>query len=157
MKLFLDMDGTIANTYDVSGWLDCLLNEDTSPYYEAKPLCDGKALAEVLQAFQDKGCTVGIVSWMSKANPSKAFKMRTRRTKKEWLKRHIPFAFDEIHIQNYGENKGKWNNGQESYLVDDVFDIPFKGGKVIPTECEGRNIHGVLDALEYLYFEQFGL
>lgn len=24
MKLFLDIDGTIANTYDVSGWLDAL-------------------------------------------------------------------------------------------------------------------------------------
>ena len=36
--IFWDMDGTIADLYNVPNWLDKLRAEDTSPYREAKPL-----------------------------------------------------------------------------------------------------------------------
>lgn len=148
MKIYLDMDGTIADTYSTHDWLDYLLNEDTTPYAVAKPMCNPQRLAQMLQWFRTRGFTIGIVTWMSKANPSKAFQMRTRRTKLKWLKENIPFEFDEFHCQKYGEDKGKWNKGEQSFLVDDVFDIPFSNGIVIPTESRYYATRGVLDALE---------
>ena len=36
--IFWDMDGTIADLYNVPNWLDKLRAEDTSPYREAEPL-----------------------------------------------------------------------------------------------------------------------
>lgn len=150
MKIYLDMDGTIADTYAVNDWLDCLLNEDVTPYEQAKPMCSPQKLALRLRRLKERGFSIGIVTWMSKANPSKAFQMRTRRTKLKWLKENIPFEFDEFHCQKYGEDKGKWNDGEQNYLIDDVLDIPFSNGLVIPTESMYYATEGVLDALDYI-------
>ena len=38
MKIWFDMDGTIANLYGVDGWLSALNAFDPSPYEIAKPL-----------------------------------------------------------------------------------------------------------------------
>ena len=38
--VWFDMDGTIADFYSVDNWLEKIINEDTSPYAEAKPLFD---------------------------------------------------------------------------------------------------------------------
>ena len=38
MTIFFDMDGTIADFYNVPNWLLKLRNNDASPYEEAVPL-----------------------------------------------------------------------------------------------------------------------
>ena len=38
MKIFFDMDGTIANLYAVENWLDFLKAEEITPYKEAKQM-----------------------------------------------------------------------------------------------------------------------
>ena len=38
IRINFDLDGTIANLYDVPNWLDYLIAEDTTPYAIAKPL-----------------------------------------------------------------------------------------------------------------------
>ena len=48
MKINFDMDGTIADLYGVSNWLEDLLHEDVRPYVEARPLINLQALARVL-------------------------------------------------------------------------------------------------------------
>ena len=48
MKINFDMDGTIADLYGVSNWLEDLLHEDVRPYVEARPLVNLQALARVL-------------------------------------------------------------------------------------------------------------
>jgi phosphoserine phosphatase len=48
--LVFDMDGTIANFYGVKGWLDYLINEDTTPYEIAEPLYDMDVLNEIGRA-----------------------------------------------------------------------------------------------------------
>ena len=47
-----DMDGTIADLYGMENWLECLNNEDTTPYEVAKPLLRLATLARVLNNLQ---------------------------------------------------------------------------------------------------------
>ncbi len=43
-----DMDGTIADLYNVPNWLERLQAEDATPYLEAKPLWDMECLNNIL-------------------------------------------------------------------------------------------------------------
>ena len=66
MKIYFDMDGTLANLYGVENWLEKLRAEDSSPYEEAEPMCDLRLLARLLNKAQKNGNEIGIISWLSK-------------------------------------------------------------------------------------------
>ena len=55
MKIWFDMDGTIADLYGVEGWLEMLMNEDATPYAIAKPLVNLSALARLMHKAQRNG------------------------------------------------------------------------------------------------------
>ena len=95
-----DMDGTIADLYGVSGWLDDLRAENPRPYAEAKPMWDMEALADALIAL---GVEIRIVTWLSK-DSSEAYKDEVRKAKLEWLKAQ-GFPFDKFHGVRYGATK----------------------------------------------------
>ena len=55
--IYFDMDGTIANLYGVENWLDYLINEQTKPYREAKPLVEMELLVDLLEIFKYYQCS----------------------------------------------------------------------------------------------------
>ena len=89
MKIWFDMDGTIANLYAVDGWLDAILARDTRPYEIAAPMIDTSALAALLNAAKDNGHEIGIISWMAKGG-TEEYNTRTENAKREWLARNLP-------------------------------------------------------------------
>ena len=114
-----DMDGTIAGLYQVEGWLNNLINEQTRPYREAKSLVDMRKLGKVLNTLQAEGYHIGIVSWLSK-NGSEEYNKRVTTTKMNWLKTHLgAVEFDEIKIVKYGTPKQEVVNFPEGILFDD--------------------------------------
>lgn len=119
MTIWFDMDGTIADFYAVDGWLDCLLNEDTTPYEICKPLIKMQPLARKLNALQREGVRIGIISWGSK-NASNEFLNAIVEAKCKWLHRHLPsVTFDEIHIVAYGTPKTDFRCDEDDILLDD--------------------------------------
>lgn len=117
--IYFDMDGTIAGLYQVEGWLNNLINEQTRPYREAKSLVDMRKLGKVLNTLQDEGYHIGIVSWLSK-NGSEEYNERVTTTKINWLKTHLgAVEFDEIKIVKYGTPKQEVVNFPEGILFDD--------------------------------------
>lgn len=115
-QIYFDMDGTIANFYEVDGWLDDLIAENTRPYEVAKPLCNFSILARLIHKMEKEGFTFGIISWGSK-NGSDEFLEAIREAKLAWLARHLPSVeFSEIHIVKYGTPKSSCGNG---ILFDD--------------------------------------
>ena len=115
-KIYFDMDGTIANLYGVDGWLNYLINKETTPYRIAKPMINFSHLAKLLNKLQRNGYTIGIISWTAK-NSTKEYNERIAQVKKEWLAKHLPSVrFDEIHIIEYGTPKSTCGNG---ILFDD--------------------------------------
>ena len=114
--IWFDMDGTLANLYNVDNWLEKLVNSDPSPYLEAAPLVNLSRLARRLNKLQRDGYKIGIVSWLSKSGSCEYNKMVIS-AKKKWLEIHLKSVkFDYIDIIEYGTPKEMGRNG---ILFDD--------------------------------------
>ena len=115
-EICFDMDGTIANLYDVNGWLDDITNKRARPYAQAEPLVNLSSLARVLNRLQRNGYKLTIISWLAKNTTSEYDKLVTQ-TKIEWLRKHLPSVkWDSINIVAYGTPKSQFGNG---ILFDD--------------------------------------
>lgn len=128
-KIYLDMDGTIADLYGVENWLADLIAGNERPYREAERLVEEEELAELVA----DGYELAIVSWLAK-NSSKEYDRKVRNAKREWLKENYPnIKFTEIHIVKYGTPKSRVVN-ERGILIDD--EIPnrreWKGVAVDP-------------------------
>lgn len=117
--LVFDMDGTIADLYNVDNWLAELRIESPRPYVVAEPMYDMEELVNLLLALKAQGWTIAVTSWLSKES-TKAYDTEVRRAKREWLARYN-FPADEIHIVKYGTTKAECTrkNGGFQILVDD--------------------------------------
>ena len=117
--IYFDMDGTIANLYGVNGWLDMIIARDTTPYTKAIPMVKMNVLARLLNKLQNKGYTIGIVSWLAK-NSTTDYDERVATAKIKWLRTHLKSVkFDEIKIVPYGTPKEKVVDFPKGILFDD--------------------------------------
>lgn len=116
--IFFDMDGTIADLYGVSNWLEYLINSDEYPYKNAKPLINLNSLARILNRLQKCGYRIGVISWLAK-NSNNEYDAKVTAAKIKWLNKHLASVkFDEINIVSYGTPKEKFNNNND-ILFDD--------------------------------------
>ena len=117
MKIWFDMDGTIADLYGVNGWLDYLMAGDAFPYANAKPLLNMNLLARYLNKAIAQGHEVGVISWLAK-NSNSEYDEKVKAAKLDWLNTHLKsVTFTTIHIVAYGTNK--LNTCGEGILFDD--------------------------------------
>ena len=136
-----DMDGTIADLYGVSNWLDYLINNNPKPYAEAKPLVNMQVLARLLNKLQNKGYTINIISWLAK-NSNADYDKAVTNAKRKWLAKHLTSVkFDNIYIVPYGTPKHEISNG---ILFDDEIGNREKWGK---NAYDVDNIIGVLKTM----------
>lgn len=119
MILVFDMDGTIANFYGVSGWLQDLHNENPYPYEVAEPIYPVKELNSLLLKLKEKGSRIIITSWLAK-DSSPDFDSKVRAAKKAWLEKY-QFPYDEIHLVQYGTTKANCTRHHKDFqiLIDD--------------------------------------
>ena len=137
MKIYFDMDGTIADLYGVEGWLDYLLGGDPFPYANAKPLVNMQRLARRLNRLQSAGCEICVISWLSKTSTAEYDELVTK-AKLAWLAKHLASVrFDEIHIVAYGtpkhtlgngilfddEEKNREGWGEGAYTPEEIFEV----------------------------------
>ena len=117
--IYFDMDGTLANTYGVEGWLDKVQNSDVSPYVEATTMLNMQALAHRLNTLQKNGYTIGIISWLSMDSTAE-YDEEVTKAKLDWLSVHLgSVKFDEIHIEKYGTRKSTLARIKNGLLFDD--------------------------------------
>lgn len=117
--IYFDMDGTIADLYAVSGWLEKLQANNPTPYEQANVMVNMSHLARVLNKLQKQGYHIGIVSWLSKGS-TKEYDMAVQKAKYAWLYKHLPsVSFDEIKIVKYGTPKQKVVQYADGLLFDD--------------------------------------
>ena len=114
-----DMDGTIADLYGVENWLDYLINENTFPYANAKPLVRLNLLARRLNTLQRNGYNIAVISWLSKSG-TEEYNRAVTEVKMAWLKKHLPSVnWDRITIVPYGTPKQNFCNHPLAVLFDD--------------------------------------
>lgn len=119
MNIYMDLDGTLADFYNVDNWLQKILENDSSPYREARPLHNFSYLAKLMHKCQKKGIEFSIISWGSK-NSTENFLSAVADEKRKWLKTHLPSVnFSEIIIVPYGTPKENYKNSHFDILFDD--------------------------------------
>lgn len=117
MKIWFDMDGTIADLYGVNNWLDMLIASDPTPYAVARPLVNLSQLARKLNTLQRAGYEIGIISWLSKSG-TESYNEIVAETKRSWLEKHLPSVkWNCVKITKYGVNK--WETCRDGILFDD--------------------------------------
>ena len=116
--VYFDMDGTIADLYNVPGWLEGLKASNTSPYLLANPIGDSRQLTSLFKRLKKQGYHLGIVSWGAKGG-SVEYTRAVKRAKIAWLNAHYPKVFEEIHVVKHGTPKKSVVRNKHSYLVDD--------------------------------------
>lgn len=140
MKIWFDMDGTIADLYAVEGWLEMLRAFDEKPYEMARPLVRMNQLARQLNTARRNGHQIGVISWTSKVS-NEDYDARIENAKRTWLAKHLPSVeWDEILVVPYGtdkymtcgecgllfddeiRNRENWKNGA-AYTPNEIFEI----------------------------------
>lgn len=117
--IFFDMDGTIADLYNVKDWLSKLRRYDPTPYKDATPLLNMQRLSRALNRVQRAGWRLAIVSWLSK-EPQAEYDEAVKLAKASWLKKHLrAVRWDEIHIVAHGTPKYSFARTTEDILFDD--------------------------------------
>lgn len=115
-QINFDMDGTIADFYNVENWLNYLLHEKIKPYRVARPLVDMRQLSKEIRRLQSLGYSVGIISWGSKGARD-TYLQKIQRAKLDWLYKHLgSVVFDRVSIVPYGTPKSTLGCG---VLFDD--------------------------------------
>lgn len=105
MKIWFDMDGTIADLYAVDGWLDDIIAENTRPYECAEVLHNMSLLARLLNKVQKNGHEIGIISWTAR-DGKPAYNDAVAIAKRDWLNKHLPSVrWNTIKVVEYGTNK----------------------------------------------------
>ena len=118
MKIWFDMDGTIADLYGVENWLEMLIAHDETPYAIAKPIVNLSVLARLMNKVQRKGFEICIVSALAKDSTAE-YDERVRNAKIKWLANHLKSVhFDEIRFVPYWYIKHNVNTGAD-VLFDD--------------------------------------
>ena len=117
MKIWFDMDGTIADLYGVEGWLDDLKARNTRPYRIARGLGNLALIARMLNKVQKNGHEIGIITWTAKVDDP-LYHAKVYAEKLGWLAKHLPsVAWDIILVKPYGTNKKDATGG--GILFDD--------------------------------------
>lgn len=131
MKIWFDMDGTIADLYGVENWLDMLIAQDATPYAIAKPLVNLNSLARLIHKVQRLGFEVCIVTALSK-NSTAEYDEKVIEAKKGWLKKHLASVkFDEIRFVPYTFVKNNVNTGSDILFDDEERHLTAWTGKAI--------------------------
>ena len=131
MKIWFDMDGTIADLYGVDGWLEMLRAFDPTPYATARPLVNLSALARLIHKAQHNGFEVCIVSALSKTSTAD-YDEKVKTAKLGWLKKHLASVnFDEIRFVPYTFTKNDVNTGNDILFDDEERHLTAWTGKAI--------------------------
>lgn len=109
-----DMDGTLADLYNVPNWLEQLRALDPTPYREAECMWDEEELAYILNTLIDNGVEIRIITWLSKESTPE-YDEAVREAKREWLEA-LGIPYTHFHGVKYGATKA---DSIRRYLEED--------------------------------------
>lgn len=116
--LVFDMDGTIADLYNVPNWLEDLESYNPRPYKIAKPMYDMDYLRCLLELLKEKKeYEIAITTWLSRDTTEK-YDLEVTQVKKEWVDSY-KFPYDYFYAVPYGTPKHKVTSATEQHIIID--------------------------------------
>ena len=112
--ILLEMDGTIADTYNVPNWLDQLRNESTLPFEVARPLVSESTLLSLFGNENIVICTM-LPKGVQLGTP---YADACQRAKQQWLERYFP-SLTNVLFMKYSNDKSLGEYSKKCLLVDD--------------------------------------
>ena len=113
IKVYLDLDGTVASLYTEKNWLKRLRDEEEGLFLNLKPMISQDRLLEI---FPKENYDIRILS-MTPLGASKPFCEKVVEEKNAWLDKHFPALKKRIY-QKYGHNKNL-KGSANAILIDD--------------------------------------
>lgn len=115
-KIVFDMDGTIADLYGRSDWLERI--QGSRPVFaDLQPMVNMEEVNSLCEQLEEKGYEIIIITW-TPMYASKNYKNACRLEKKEWLKKYFPMV-KNIHMVQYGTYKHHVIKGIPNALLFD--------------------------------------
>lgn len=133
IKVYLDLDGTIASLYTEKDWLKRLNNEEEGLFLNLKPIINQETL---LEKFPKEKYEIVILS-MTPKDASLEYCEKVKTEKDLWLSKHFPSLTKRIY-KKYGHNKNL-KNSVNAILVDDneIIRNNWKGIALNPAQLWG--------------------
>lgn len=113
IKVYLDLDGTIASLYTEKDWLNRLHNEEAGLFLNLKPIINQETL---LEKFPKEKYEIVVLS-MTPKDASLEYCEKVKTEKDLWLSEHFPSLTKRIY-KKYGHNKNL-KNSANAILIDD--------------------------------------
>lgn len=132
-KVYLDMDGTIADLYSQENWLDKLKREESNLFRNLVPMITEE---ELFDMYPEDEFDIRILS-MTPKGASDRYIRQVEFEKDEWLAKHFPKLRQGKRIyMKYGMNKNL-KGCANAILIDDNAEIRkrWKGTAIMPTWC----------------------
>lgn len=126
--IYLDMDGTIADLYEVENWLPKLRNEEKGLFANLKPMVSESRLLEL---FPTDEYDIRILTMLPKGASEEYAEVVTAE-KNQWLDTYFPSIQKRI-FKKYGYNKNL-KGSCRAVLIDDNEEIRnnFRGLAISP-------------------------
>lgn len=122
IKIYFDMDGTVADFYGQKDWLAKLENEEPGAFINCAPLFGDKFL-KMINKCLEQGIQFGIITWLP-MQASVEYEKICEQEKRDWVKEHMPFITDFCAL-SYGTPKqyGIKKHVSHEILIDDNTDV----------------------------------
>lgn len=122
IKIWFDMDGTVADFYSQENWLEMLQNENAGAFINCQPLFT-ELFYKTVACLAAKGVQFGVITWLPmQASPE--YEDICRAEKIAWCKKYLPFISD-FTAQSYGipkQNAIK-KHATTEILIDDNSEV----------------------------------
>lgn len=158
IKIYFDLDGTVADFYSQENWLEILRSETRGAFENCKPLFEAERFYKIITQLLAKGVQFGVITWLP-MQASEEYEEICTAEKRNWCEAYLPFIC-EFSAQSYGipkQNAIK-KHATTEILIDDNAEV----GEMWKTAkrrdfrqvCHCTN---VCDILEEIYWEYYGL
>lgn len=145
--IYFDMDGTVADLYNVTNWLETIRAE--KPIFEnlpPMPKLDMEYLNRQLIQLQKRGWTISVITW-TPMDCTDEYHEFTANEKSKWLDKYMP-CVQEFNPLRYGQSKNIPANPE-------ALNIIFDDNKDVRNDWKGiafdiHEIHLDLDKLLHL-------
>ena len=122
MTIYLDMDGTFYNLYEIDGWLNELLTESKNIFTKGNALYKIEDLQKTFENVSSK-YELGIITWTPK-ECRKTYVGNTAKQKYKWLRENdLIKYFSKIVMIEYGKEKYKYMKENDILIDDDMKNI----------------------------------
>ena len=120
IKIFFDMDGTIADLYGHEGWLEKIVNEEEGLFRNLRTIYDPLQLMEIKVLDTDLPLQMEIITW-TPMNASPEYCQKVENEKREWALEKFGDVFSQVNVLPYGVPKqyAETKKSQLMILVDD--------------------------------------